>query len=82
MTTAFYRRKDLADKYVRGSDFVREAIGFFGPRKIFQRFENHGVPLKIEEDHRVFPQSNNGKDIVGVFERIFTIYRSRCALHL
>ena len=64
MTTGYYRRKDLEDKYIRGSDRVREAIGQFGPRKIYQWFENHGVPLKTEKDMRVFPQSDNGKDIV------------------
>ncbi|MBP6256600.1 NAD(P)/FAD-dependent oxidoreductase [Patescibacteria group bacterium] len=27
-------------------------------------FEAHGVPLKQEEDGRIFPVSDNGKDIV------------------
>ena len=64
MTTGYYRRKNLEDKYIRGSDLVREAIGQFGPRKIYQWFEHHGIPLKTEKDMRVFPQSDNGKDIV------------------
>ena len=34
-------------------------------------FESHGVPCKEEEDHRVFPVSNRGEDVVGVFEKIF-----------
>ena len=34
-------------------------------------FEDHGVPLKEEEDKRVFPVSDNGKDVVGVFEKLF-----------
>lgn len=79
VTTAYYRRKDLESKYIRGSDFVREAIGQFWPRKIFQWFENHGVPLKIEQDMRVFPISDNGKDIVWVFEKIFA--RGSLRLH-
>lgn len=81
VTTAYYRWKDLWDKYIRGSDFVREAIGQFGPRKILQRFEDHGVPMKTEDDRRVFPQSDNGKDIVGVFEKIFKSY-ANMRLHL
>lgn len=44
----------------------------FPPKKVYEWFENHGVPLKIESDNRVFPVSNNGKDIVGVFERLFS----------
>lgn len=61
----------MESKYIRGSERVREAIGKFGPKKTYQRFESHGVPLKIEKDMRVFPVSNNGKDIVGVFEQLF-----------
>ena len=76
VTTSYYRWKDLGDKYIRWSEFVREAIGQFGPRKIFNRFENHGVPLKIEEDMRVFPKSDNGRDIVGVFEKLFSRHKS------
>jgi len=33
--------------------------------------EGHGVPLKVEEDNRVFPVSNDGHDVVGAFERVF-----------
>ena len=33
--------------------------------------EKQGVPLKVEKDMRVFPVSNDGKDIVGIFEKIF-----------
>lgn len=70
VTTWYYRRKDLESKYVRGAHRIRQAIGQFGPRKIYERFEDHGVPLKTEADMRVFPVSDNGKDIVGVFERL------------
>lgn len=70
VTTGNYRRKDLESKYIRGADWLREAIGNFWPRKIYQWFEDHGVPLKTETDMRVFPVSDNGKDIVWVFERL------------
>ena len=76
VTTWYYRRKDLESKYVRGAHRVREAIGQFGARKIYERFEDHGVPLKTEPDMRVFPVSDNGKDIVSVFERILQSKKS------
>lgn len=60
---------------------MRDAIGFFGPRKIMQWFESYGVPLKIEQDMRVFPQSDSGKDIVGVFEQMFARYASKIKVH-
>lgn len=43
----------------------------FGPRKVYQWFEDHGVPLKLEKDMRVFPVSNKGKDVVSAFEQLF-----------
>lgn len=46
-------------------------MAVFGPRKVYQWFEEHGVPLKLEKDMRVFPVSNKGKDVVAVFEKMF-----------
>ena len=37
--------------------------------------------MKTEEDMRVFPQSDNGKDIVGVFEKLFSRHQNM-RLHL
>ena len=71
MTTSFYKREILKTKYPRGRDLIEQAIVEFGPKKIYAWFEDHGVPLKIEKDGRVFPVSNKGKDIVGIFERMF-----------
>ena len=34
----------------------------------FEWFENHGVPLKIENDNRVFPESNTSQTIVDCFQ--------------
>ena len=32
--------------------------------------ENHQVSTKQEEDGRIFPVSDNGDDVVGIFEKI------------
>lgn len=71
VTTGFFKKQDLLSKYPRGADFLPHAIAAFGPRAIRRWFEAHGVPCKEEEDHRIFPVSDDGKDIVGVFERLF-----------
>jgi len=71
VTTGYYKKQDFLEKYIRGTDFIKESLASFGPRKVYTWFEDHGVPLKVEQDMRVFPVSNNGKDIVGVFEKIF-----------
>lgn len=70
VTTWFYKKQDLQKKYTRWRDFIAHAMWQFGPRKMFAWCEEHGVPLKCEDDMRVFPQSNNGNDIAGMFEKI------------
>lgn len=76
VTTSFYKKEVLKTKYPRGRDTIEPAITSFGPKKIYKWFSDHGVPLKIEKDGRVFPVSNNGKDVVGVFEKLFTRYNN------
>jgi len=71
VTTGIEDLKLVLTKYPRGSKFLQSAMHRFSPSKVFEWFENHGVPLKCEEDLRVFPVSNDGHDIVDVFENIF-----------
>lgn len=71
VTTGYIKKQDLQKKYIRGRDFLQHSIGQFWPRKMRHRTEAHGVPLKCEEDMRVFPQSDDGSDVVGIFENIF-----------
>ncbi len=81
VTTSIEDKKILAMKYTRGWEFIRKSMGKFSPRKCREWFESHGVPLKIQDDLRVFPVSDDGRDIVGVFEDIFTKNRDRITLH-
>lgn len=74
VTTGYYKKHDLQDKYPHGWDFLQEAIIRFGPRKIRNRFTTHSTPLKQEDDRRVFPVSDNGRDIVWVFEKLFSTF--------
>ncbi|MDP2691476.1 MAG: NAD(P)/FAD-dependent oxidoreductase [bacterium] len=71
VTTGIRDKKELFSKYTRGSHFLRTAIGQFPPEKVVEWFEAHGVPLKTEPDNRIFPVSNKGQDVVGVFEKLF-----------
>lgn len=59
-------------KYIRGSEWVKHALGVFPPSQVVKWFEQHGVKLKCEEDMRVFPVTDNGADVVGVFDRLFS----------
>lgn len=71
VTTGIQDVRTVLTKYPRGGKFLSKAMYHFPPAEVYAWFESHGVPLKVEEDLRVFPQSDNGKDIVGVFSKIF-----------
>lgn len=71
VTTGIRDVRTVLTKYPRGGKFLSSAMYHFPPQAVHDWFETQGVPLKTEDDLRVFPQSNNGKDIVGVFERLF-----------
>ncbi len=71
VTTGITDVRTVLARYPRGGKFLSSAMYSFPPADVFAWFEQRGVPLKVEEDLRVFPQSDNGKDVVGVFERLF-----------
>ncbi len=71
VTTGLQDIKIVLSKYPRGSKFLNSAMHAFSPQAVQDWFIGHGVPLKCEADDRVFPVSNNGQDVVAVFENIF-----------
>lgn len=71
VTTGIHDVKTVLSKYPRGNKFLSSAMYGFPPDVLYDWFEAHGVPLKTQEDQRVFPVSDNGKDIVGVFDTLF-----------
>lgn len=71
VTTGFSDMEEILRRYPRGRNFVKHSFYSFPPEKVMEWFESHGVPLKTEEDRRVFPQSDKGDDVVGAFEKVF-----------
>lgn len=71
VTTGLTNVRDVLTRYPRGGKFLTSAMHRFPPADVFDWFEAHGVPLKVEPDLRVFPVSDDGHDIVRTFERIF-----------
>ena len=64
VTHACFEPKVLVTHYPRGS---RQLIGPFhhwGPTDTMEWFESRGVPLKVEEDGRVFPRSDSSQSII------------------
>ncbi|MDP3771556.1 MAG: aminoacetone oxidase family FAD-binding enzyme, partial [bacterium] len=71
VTTGIQDVRTLLTKYPRGAKFLSSAMYAFPPEAVYAWFESHGVPLKTEPDLRVFPQSDDGRDIVRALERLF-----------
>ncbi|MBU1038986.1 NAD(P)/FAD-dependent oxidoreductase [Patescibacteria group bacterium] len=72
VTTGLEDVKSLLTKYPRGGKFLLSAMHQWPPQATKDWFIKRGVPLKTEADLRVFPVSDNGQDIVKVFEQLFT----------
>lgn len=67
VTHAEFDPRQLTTNYPRGE---RELLGPFHQYMtgdVFAFFEQRGVPLKIEGDGRVFPQSNSSQTIIDCF---------------
>lgn len=80
VTTGIHDVRTVLTKYPRGGKFLSSAMYGFPPEAVYAWFETAGVPLKREEDLRVFPQSDNGEDIVGVFQKRFQASRIQTLL--
>jgi len=71
VTSWLTNNKEILSKYIRWADFLKFSVKNFSPSKLYKWFEWHWVPLKIEADMRVFPESNKSEDIINVFSEIF-----------
>lgn len=78
VTTGLNDIKEVLKKYPRGEKSLSFVMHHFSPSDVYKWFERHGVGLKIEKDLRVFPNSDDGQDIVGVFVKI--LKEKRCKL--
>lgn len=64
LTHACFDPMALVDFYPRGNKELISVFGKFQPGDTMGWFEERGVPLKIQDDMRVFPASDNSMDIV------------------
>ncbi|MBO0330559.1 BaiN/RdsA family NAD(P)/FAD-dependent oxidoreductase [[Muricauda] lutisoli] len=56
--------RELATNYPRGEKELLGPFHKYAPTDVMAFFEERGVPLKIEEDGRVFPQSDSSQSII------------------
>ncbi|MCF6280457.1 MAG: NAD(P)/FAD-dependent oxidoreductase [Flavobacteriaceae bacterium] len=64
VTHACFVPSELVEFYPRGKKELLGPFHQFMTGDTMEWFENRGVPLKIEDDNRVFPESNSSQSII------------------
>ena len=66
-TNTFEGVRDLKEVYPRGHRLMKRLMKGFSERDAYAWFERHGVRLTIQDDHCVFPQSQDSQTIINCF---------------
>lgn len=72
VTHACFVPKDLTEFYPRGKKELLGPFHQFMTGDTMEWFESRGVPLKIEKDNRIFPESNSSQSIIDCFQDLVT----------
>lgn len=67
ITHAEFLPKALSENYPRGEKELLGPFHKYMTGDVFEWFESHGLPLKIEDDGRVFPISDSSQSVINVF---------------
>lgn len=70
VTHACFEPKELTSFYPRGQKELLGPFHQFMTGDTFEWFEKHGVPIKIEEDGRAFPETNSSQTIIDCFLKL------------
>ncbi|WP_300673353.1 NAD(P)/FAD-dependent oxidoreductase [Soonwooa sp.] len=68
VTHACFDPQDLVKFYPRGEKELRSVFSKFQPGDTMEWFESRGVSLKIENDNRIFPDSNQSQSIINALQ--------------
>ncbi len=69
ITNASWLPNELVENYPRGGFKLIESFNRFAAGDVYEWFELRGLPLKIENDQRVFPTSNSSMDVIKCLKR-------------
>jgi predicted Rossmann fold flavoprotein len=64
LTHSCFSIPEMAGKYPRGANFVKKTFHQFFTTDTIQWFEERGIPVKTEEDGRMFPATNSSQTII------------------
>ena len=67
VTHACFDPKELIEYYPRGKKELLGPFHSFMTGDTIEWFEQRGIPLKIEDDMRMFPESNSSQTIIDCF---------------
>lgn len=67
VTHESFEINDILDAYPRGKHFMRKTLYQFSSTDTVGWFKERGVELKVEQDGRIFPVTNNSQTIVDCF---------------
>ena len=67
VTHACFDPKELIEYYPRGKKELLGPFHSFMTGDTIEWFEQRGIPLKIENDMRMFPESNSSQTIIDCF---------------
>ncbi len=65
VTNHQFNIRELVQNYPRGSKELQGAFSRFQPQDTVAWFQKHGVALKVEEDGRMFPTTDNSETIIA-----------------
>jgi len=66
-TNTFEEVTDLQQVYPRGHRLLKRLFKVFDYRDAYDWFEQRGVPLTVQDDHCVFPRSQDAHTIINLF---------------
>lgn len=69
LTNACSSTKELVDAYPRGRKELKKAFQVFNNKDAMNWFETKAVPLVVQTDNCVFPESQNSQSIIDCFFR-------------
>ncbi len=69
VTHACFDPRDLVKFYPRGNKELLSVFSKFQPGDTMEWFANRNLPLKIENDNRIFPESNSSQSIINCFKK-------------
>ncbi|MBF6609928.1 MAG: NAD(P)/FAD-dependent oxidoreductase [Chryseobacterium sp.] len=69
VTHACFDPRDLVKFYPRGNKELLSVFSKFQPSDTMEWFTNRNLPLKIEGDNRIFPESNSSQSIINCLKK-------------